>query len=148
MIWRKNKNKDKSSFNNDEQQEEEKHENNKINNEFDYQANAVILVAHRLSTVVNADRICVLDKGQIAELGSHDELLKRNGIYAKLVSKQLQREQNRLNQDQNIADTSNLNNNNNSKSNQPLDSIDSLFDETEGINNAQNANKKKNVKST
>jgi len=152
MIWRKNKHKNKllheSSLLNEEE-EEEKHDNNKINNDFDYQANAVILVAHRLSTVVNADRICVLDKGQIAELGSHDELLKRNGIYAKLVSKQLQREQNRLNQDQNIADTSNLiNNNNNNKSNQPLDSIDSLFDETEGVNNAQNTNKKKNVKST
>jgi len=43
-----------------------------------------IIVAHRLSTVRNADRIFVIEKGQLAEQGRHDELLARNGIYASL----------------------------------------------------------------
>ena len=42
----------------------------------------VIMIAHRLSTITNADRIYVLKDGAIAEDGSHDELLKSNGIYA------------------------------------------------------------------
>ena len=42
----------------------------------------VIMIAHRLSTVTNADRIYVLKDGAIAEEGSHGELLKSHGIYA------------------------------------------------------------------
>jgi len=49
-----------------------------------------IVIAHRLSTVVNADEILVLDKGVIAERGSHQELLERGGIYAALWSRQRQ----------------------------------------------------------
>ena len=41
-----------------------------------------IVIAHRLSTVRNADRIAVLDAGQIVEIGSHDELVNRGGLYA------------------------------------------------------------------
>jgi ATP-binding cassette, subfamily B, bacterial MsbA len=43
-----------------------------------------LIIAHRLSTVVNADRIYVLDQGKIAEEGSHSELLANNGLYARL----------------------------------------------------------------
>ena len=42
------------------------------------------VIAHRLSTIREANRIVVLDKGEMAEIGSHDELLAKNGIYANL----------------------------------------------------------------
>lgn len=44
----------------------------------------VILVAHRLSTVVNADKIVVLDQGRVAESGTHEALLARGGLYARM----------------------------------------------------------------
>ncbi|MEC9439963.1 MAG: ABC transporter ATP-binding protein [Myxococcota bacterium] len=47
-----------------------------------------IVIAHRLSTVRNADMIVVLDGGRIAERGKHEELLEKNGIYARLWSVQ------------------------------------------------------------
>lgn len=46
----------------------------------------VVVIAHRLSTVMKADNIIVLEKGKIAEQGNHNELLKQNGIYAKLCN--------------------------------------------------------------
>jgi len=48
-----------------------------------------IVVAHRLSTIVNADRICVIQRGRIVEIGKHDELMTRNGLYAELATRQL-----------------------------------------------------------
>lgn len=47
-----------------------------------------VLVAHRLSTVAHADRIYVLEKGSIVETGTHDELVKKNGLYAALWMEQ------------------------------------------------------------
>jgi ATP-binding cassette, subfamily B, multidrug efflux pump len=52
-----------------------------------------ILISHRISTVRHADRIAVLVRGHIAELGSHEELLARNGYYAGLFQKQLLEEE-------------------------------------------------------
>jgi ATP-binding cassette, subfamily B, bacterial len=48
-----------------------------------------IIIAHRLSTVRNADLILVLDQHRIAERGSHDELMQQNGCYARLIQHQL-----------------------------------------------------------
>ena len=47
-----------------------------------------IVIAHRLSTVKNADRIAVIEDGRIIELGSHKELMEKNGAYAQLVRTQ------------------------------------------------------------
>ena len=45
-----------------------------------------LIIAHRLSTIENAERVIVLENGQIVEYGSHAELLKRKGVYAKLYN--------------------------------------------------------------
>jgi ATP-binding cassette subfamily B protein len=52
-----------------------------------------IIISHRISTVKNADKIFVLDKGKIAEEGTHDELVLKGGIYADLHEKQLLEEE-------------------------------------------------------
>ena len=49
----------------------------------------VVLIAHRLSTVMNADQIVVLEKGKVIEIGNHKELVKLKGSYYKLVRNQL-----------------------------------------------------------
>lgn len=48
-----------------------------------------IAIAHRLSTVVNCDRILVMDQGRIAEQGSYEELMKRNGLFAKMARRNI-----------------------------------------------------------
>ena len=59
----------------------------------------VVLVAHRLSTVVNSDSICVIDKGAVLEQGNHDELVAKGGIYASMVAKQLSKKADLLDQE-------------------------------------------------
>ncbi|KAI0208235.1 ABC transporter B family member 25 [Lamellibrachia satsuma] len=49
----------------------------------------VIVIAHRLSTVRNASKVLVIDKGQIVEAGTHDQLLTMDGVYKRLVLRQL-----------------------------------------------------------
>ncbi|OCT57695.1 hypothetical protein XELAEV_18003153mg [Xenopus laevis] len=50
----------------------------------------VVVIAHRLSTISEADFIVVLSKGQVAELGTHEDLLRRGGLYADLIRRQKQ----------------------------------------------------------
>jgi ATP-binding cassette, subfamily B, multidrug efflux pump len=57
------------------------------------QGRTTIFISHRVSTVRNADRIAVLHSGRIVELGTHDELLARNGYYSDLYNKQLLEEE-------------------------------------------------------
>ncbi len=52
------------------------------------QGRSVLMIAHRLSTVKKADLICVLDQGRIVEIGRHDELVAKGGLYTRLHSTQ------------------------------------------------------------
>lgn len=55
-----------------------------------YKGKTVVVVAHRLSTVRDADKIVVLDKGQVIEEGTHQELIAKQGLYYQLVKNQLE----------------------------------------------------------
>ncbi len=55
-----------------------------------FKGKTVVVVAHRLSTVKNADNIIVLDKGRIIEQGNHAELTESKGDYYQLVKNQLE----------------------------------------------------------
>jgi len=55
-----------------------------------YKGKTVIIVAHRLSTVKNADKIVVLDSGRIVESGTHEELIAKKGVFFNLVKNQLE----------------------------------------------------------
>jgi ATP-binding cassette subfamily B protein len=57
------------------------------------QGRTTIFISHRVSTVRNADQIAVLHQGRIVELGTHDELIARNGYYTDLYNKQLLEEE-------------------------------------------------------
>ena len=79
----------------------------------------VVLVAHRLSTVVNADKIAVINDARVVEQGTHSELVALGGVYAKLVARQLARQHNLLEQGTAAGDQ---------KQQQSLDVVDKLLD--------------------
>ncbi|MDD2288099.1 MAG: ABC transporter ATP-binding protein, partial [Bacteroidales bacterium] len=47
-----------------------------------------LVIAHRLSTIINSDKIIVMDKGRIIEVGNHNELIQKQGVYSNLVKLQ------------------------------------------------------------
>ena len=54
-----------------------------------YKNRTVVIIAHRLSTVMNADQILVMNKGEVVERGNHCELIKNKGAYHNLIKNQL-----------------------------------------------------------
>ena len=56
------------------------------------QGRTCLVIAHRLSTIRNADRIIVLHHGEVREMGSHAELMEKQGIYHRLYQLQYERE--------------------------------------------------------
>lgn len=60
-------------------------------------AQTTIIIAHRLSTIRNADKICAISEGKIEEIGTHDELIALNGIYADLIRLQLESKETEVN---------------------------------------------------
>lgn len=62
-----------------------------MNNLFSfYKGRTVVIIAHRLSTVKNADNIVFMDKGRIIEIGTHRELVNLKGSYYNLIKDQLE----------------------------------------------------------
>ena len=55
-----------------------------------YHGRTVVVVAHRLSTVRNADNIVVVNEGRIVEIGNHDKLIECKGVYYGLIKNQLE----------------------------------------------------------
>ncbi|MNR45794.1 Alpha-hemolysin translocation ATP-binding protein HlyB [compost metagenome] len=55
-----------------------------------FEGKTAIVIAHRLSTVKNADNIIVMEKGKIIEEGNHESLVKKQGAYFRLVKNQLE----------------------------------------------------------
>jgi len=55
------------------------------------QGRTILVIAHRLSTVKNADIVCVIESGEMVEQGTHNELLEKGGLYKQLVSHQLEK---------------------------------------------------------
>ena len=56
----------------------------------------IIVVAHRLSTIKNSDKIIVLSEGQIMEIGNHDELIANDGVYKHLMQQQMIEEKKKI----------------------------------------------------
>nr|WP_246269652.1 ATP-binding cassette domain-containing protein [Chitinophaga oryzae] len=55
-----------------------------------FKGRTVVIIAHRLSTVMNADQIVVLEKGEVAEIGTHQLLITKRGRYYELIRNQLE----------------------------------------------------------
>eukprot|EP00928_Gymnodinium_smaydae_P033307 TRINITY_DN23893_c0_g3_i1.p1 TRINITY_DN23893_c0_g3~~TRINITY_DN23893_c0_g3_i1.p1 ORF type:complete len:960 (-),score=115.93 TRINITY_DN23893_c0_g3_i1:62-2740(-) len=99
----------------------------------------VVLIAHRLSTVMNATQIAVMHKGTVAELGSHKDLVLQGGIYAQLVARQMQRDKDKLDEDAPASSAQQLKRQRSGSSDGgrvvQADDVDALFDSLPGADN-------------
>ena len=86
------------------------------------QGRTTVIVAHRLSTIKVAHRIAVIDGGRIVEIGTHDELMQQNGLYARLYSMQFR------NPEIELGALPSLLANNNHNDNHPLEKQSGLLD--------------------
>jgi len=59
-----------------------------LDNLAEHKSHTIITIAHRLSTITKSDCICVLVSGELDEMGTHDELMTKNGVYASLIRSQ------------------------------------------------------------
>jgi ABC-type multidrug transport system fused ATPase/permease subunit len=93
----------------------------------------VVLVAHRLSTVMNADKIAVIDKGKVVEEGNHEALVDAGGVYSKLVSRQIAKQASTLNEEAVVDEEGGSEGNGKGKGKgKAVDSVDGLLDEIFG----------------
>ncbi|CAI2729850.1 unnamed protein product [Schistosoma spindalis] len=93
----------------------------------------VVVVAHRLTTVRNADLIIVLDKGVVRESGTHEELVAQNGLYAAMLSNQGISEKS-ANEDDELSDEELIGNlNNETQTSKKLDGVWTIGDDQENI---------------
>ena len=60
---------------------------------------AVILISHRITTLMSADQIMVLNHGKIEEMGSHQELIQRDGIYRQIYDIQMNQDDRQMSRD-------------------------------------------------
>mmetsp|Transcript_62272 Transcript_62272/g.56144 ORF Transcript_62272/g.56144 Transcript_62272/m.56144 type:complete len:971 (+) Transcript_62272:74-2986(+) len=90
------------------------------------QESTVLLIAHRLSTVIDADQIVVIDDGTVIECGTHLELIEKNGLYAKLVNRQLNLQKRMEEKANNIEKKKKKNGN---EDDQDGDNIDALIEQ-------------------
>eukprot|EP00486_Rosalina_sp_Unknown_P010498 CAMPEP_0201579178 /NCGR_PEP_ID=MMETSP0190_2-20130828/26568_1 /ASSEMBLY_ACC=CAM_ASM_000263 /TAXON_ID=37353 /ORGANISM="Rosalina sp." /LENGTH=327 /DNA_ID=CAMNT_0048013299 /DNA_START=1993 /DNA_END=2976 /DNA_ORIENTATION=+ len=90
------------------------------------QESTVLLIAHRLSTVIDADQIVVIDDGTVIECGTHLELIEKNGLYAKLVDRQLNLQKRMEEKANNIEKKKKKNGN---EDDQDGDNIDALIEQ-------------------
>ena len=60
----------------------------KVINNIRHKGITCIIVAHRLSTIVDCDKIYVMDKGKVVQTGTHEELFNREGLYRELIAMQ------------------------------------------------------------
>eukprot|EP01083_Nonionella_stella_P261598 890519_1 len=106
----------------------------------------LVIVAHRLSTVVNADKICVVDEGQVVESGTHEELLEMKGIYASLVERQINLRSKMKEKLEKIKNGENNDEKEDEKDDDDFDNIDKLIDQIKAEKEEKVKKEKENEK--